>query len=266
MQLYYPIQNAETMSLSTRGKILVGVAIIAIVSVSVPLAALTVTNANSVRFTLLYNAGVMIEAQGVRVYVDPIDLSADYEALPADVILVTHPHGDHYQSAVIEMLQKEGTVNIFPENMSDAIALHDGVGVNPEDELEYGPVQITAFYMYTFPVGEYPASHPYEANWTSYIITIGGVTFFHAGDSKNIDEYSQLTGLIDVALLPLGPGCQTMANEEIVDALDVIQPRYFVPIHYAEGANHDFATTYGPMITSCLLVNLEYYQSYLFPA
>ncbi|MHA2315767.1 MAG: MBL fold metallo-hydrolase [Candidatus Hermodarchaeia archaeon] len=253
------------MSLSTRGKILVGIAIIAIVAVSVPLAALTVTNANSVRFTLLNNAGVMIEAQGVRVYVDPFDLPESYGALQADVIMVTHPHGDHYDSAMIDMLQKEGTVNIFPENMTDAIALHDGVGVNPEDELQFGSIQITAFYMYTFPVEEFPASHPIEANWTSYIITVGGVTFFHAGDSKHIDEYSQLTGLIDVALLPLGPGCQTMANEEIVDALDVIQPRFFVPIHYAEGANHDFALTYGPSITSCILVNLEYYQSYLFP-
>jgi L-ascorbate metabolism protein UlaG (beta-lactamase superfamily) len=253
------------MSLSKRGKILFGVAVITIVAVAVPLAAFAFMNQNSVHFRLLDNAGVMIEADGVRVYVDPIELPAEYAALPADIILVTHPHGDHYQSATIEMLQQEGTVNIFPENMTDAIAAHDGIGVNPEDELQVGSVEITAFYMYTFAEHGYPASHPREANWTSYIITIGGVTFFHAGDSKNIDEYSQLTGLIDVALLPLGPGCQTMANDEVVDALNVIQPRYFVPIHYAEGANHEFAQTYGPFITNCIFVNLEYYQAFNFP-
>jgi len=98
----------------------------------------------------------------------------------------------------------------------------------------------------------------------SYIIDINGFTFFHAGDSKNILEYYQISETIDVALLPLGPGCQTMANEEVVAALNRIQPRYFVPIHYAEGANTEWISIYGSQVTNCQILDIGYWQGYTF--
>jgi len=249
------------MSFSKNTKIIIAIAVIASVAVAVPVIGLTLMNTNSVHFTLLENAGVMIETNGFRIYIDPISLPPSYGNLPADVVLITHPHGDHYESTSINLIQKEGTVNIFPASMPTAITAHDGQGVRPRDELQFGSVIITAFFMYTFDVGGGVASHPIEENWTSYIIEVGGVTFFHAGDSKNIPEYVELQGRIDVALLPLGPGCQTMYNQEVVDALEVIHPRYFVPIHYAEGANIEWITTYVPQCTMCQIVSLAYWQS-----
>lgn len=254
------------MSFSKRSKIIIAAVVITLLAIGLPVIGITLlnSNANSIRFTLLENAGVMIEAQGLRIYVDPINLPASYQSLPADVILITHPHGDHYQRSDVEMLQKTGTTNVFPDNMTSEIVYHNGIGVNPMDELQVGSIQITAFFMYTFSLEGFPATHPREANWTSYIIDINGFTFFHAGDSKNIVEYYQLTGLIDVALLPLGPGCQTMANEEVVNALDRIQPQYFVPIHYAAGANTQWINTYGSQVTGCQIIDLAYWQSYVF--
>ena len=252
------------MPLSKNAKIIIAVAVIASVAIAVPVIGFSMMNTNSVHFTLLENAGVMIEANGFRIYVDPISLPQSYANLQADLVLVTHPHGDHYESASINLIQKQSTVNVFPASMTTEIATHDAQGVRPRDELQIGSVQITAFFMYTFDVGGGEASHPRESNWTSYIIEIGGVTFFHAGDSKNIPEYGELQGLIDVALLPLGPGCQTMYNQEVVDALEVIQPRYFVPIHYAEGANIEWLNTYGPQCTMCQIVSLSYWQNFNF--
>ena len=107
----------------------------------------------------------------------------------------------------------------------------NGIGLDPEDEYQVSLFDITAFYMYTLPVGVYPANHPQEESLTSYVIDINGFTIFHAGDSKNIEEYNQLTGSIDVVLLPLGLGCQTKADMEIIDIIEVIQPEYFIPIH-----------------------------------
>ncbi len=252
------------MSLSKRMKItftVTAIIIIVVVGSSVVAFSFLNQNANSIRFTLLDNAGVMIEHQGIRIYVDPINLDSTYGDLPADAVLITHPHGDHYQGSMVNLLQKEGTVNIFPENMSVEISVHDGIGVNPEDQLQVGHITITAFYMYTFSLQGYPASHPEEANWTSYIIDINGFVIFHAGDSKNIPEYYQLTGEVDLALLPLGPGCQTMANEEVVQALNVIEPRYFIPIHYAEGTNTEWIATYGSQVTNCQIISLSYWQA-----
>ncbi|MHA1939466.1 MAG: MBL fold metallo-hydrolase [Candidatus Thorarchaeota archaeon] len=222
---------------------------------------------DSITITLLDNAGVMIEADDLRIYIDPIDLNSSFEDLDADAILVTHPHGDHYQSDTIHMLQKEGTVNVFPANMTEQVSNHDGIGVVPGDSVQVGTINITAFYMYTFPVDIYPASHPRVANWTSYIIDIDGFTIFHAGDSKNIDEYEELAGQIDVALLPLGPGCQTMADFEIVLALETIDPGCFIPIHYAAGAVETWIAEYEDMVadrTDCNILSLDYFEFHTF--
>lgn len=212
------------------------------------------TTTDSVKLTLLYNAGVMIEANGMRIYVDPINLPSNYSSLPADAILITHPHGDHYNSTCIDMLQKENTVNIMPKNMTAELAAHNAVGVNPLDSVQVGEINITAFYMYTeiWIDGERFASHPSEANWTSYIIDIGGFKIFHAGDSKNITEYEMISGQMDVVLLPLGPGCQAMADLEIVDAIAKLQPDYFIPIHFEYSYSAElFILRYADEIQDC---------------
>jgi L-ascorbate metabolism protein UlaG (beta-lactamase superfamily) len=225
---------------------------------------------NTVKLTILYNAGVMIEADGMRIYIDPINLPSSYSDLPADAVLITHPHEDHYNSTIIDMLQKEGTVNIMPSNMTAEVAAHDAIGVVPGDSVLVGDINITAFYMYTYlPPGyeDLTPSHPKEANWTSYIIDINGFTIFHAGDSKNITEYNQLTGKIDVALLPLGPGCQSMAGVEVVDAIAKLQPRYFLPIHTTDFEAEMFILTYEDDIaevSECYPFWLEHFASYTF--
>ena len=53
--------------------------------------------AEGVNVTLLANAGVMIEADDLRIYIDPIDLPSEYRDMPADAILITHDHGDQYR-------------------------------------------------------------------------------------------------------------------------------------------------------------------------
>jgi L-ascorbate metabolism protein UlaG (beta-lactamase superfamily) len=220
-----------------------------------------------INVTLLNNAGVMIEANGMRIYIDPVDLPSEYRDYPADAILITHDHGDHYQSSVINMLQKEGTVNVFPEIMSTEITRHDGVGVDPEDEVMVGDIKITPYYMYTFSnIATQGASHPAENNYTSYIVDIGGFTVFHAGDTKNLSEYESI-GSINVAMLPLGPGCQTMAEDEVVAALDEIEPDYFIPLHFTEGQNDQFCSLYRDSIealTECELCNLDNYSTHTF--
>ena len=216
--------------------------------------------------TLLYNAGVMIETNDTRIYIDPYELNSTFAAYPADIVLVTHPHGDHYDSDSLDIIETESTEFIFPSNMTAECATYGATGVEPEDTLMFGDINITAFYMYTLPVDIYPASHPAEANWTSYIITFDNFTMFHAGDSKNIIEYYELTGAIDLAFLPLGPGCQTMAGYEVVTALQRIQPTYFIPIHYGAGTQTTWSAAYSDDVEEipCTLIVLEYWTQYIF--
>lgn len=236
---------------------------VAVTAVVVPTAVVIVNKNSTINFTLLYNAGVMIEAKGLRIYIDPYNLPDNYSDYPADAVLITHDHTDHCSSTMLQLIEKEDTQFFFPEIMTSFITWYNGTGVKPGDTFNIGPITITAFYMYTFaPIG-YVSSHPQESNYTSYIIDIDGYTFFHAGDSSNIPEYSQLTDSIDVALLPLGPGCQTMVDQDVVNAIDTINPEYFIPIHYAEGADAIFLTNYGTAIENCgcEIVHLDYFES-----
>jgi L-ascorbate metabolism protein UlaG (beta-lactamase superfamily) len=226
-----------------------------------------VVGPEGINVTLLTNAGIMIEADGVRIYIDPIDLPQEYREKPADAILITHDHGDHYQYSTINMLQKEDTLNVFPAIMDTEIARHDGMGVVPEDEFNIGDIRVTAYYMYTYsPDGSMAASHPRESQYTSYIVDIDGFTIFHAGDSKNLDEYTELTGTISVACLPLGPGCQTMCDSELVDVVSVIQPDYMIPIHYTQDSYRSFNSVYKRSIESneCTVCSLENFSTHTF--
>lgn len=247
----------------------IGIVAIFIVGLATPVALIAILNSppqNTINLTLLDNAGVMIEAGDVRIYIDPYLLPDNYTEKPADIILVTHPHGDHYHYASISDIATEDTIFIFPENMSTEIARHDAIGVNPGDSIQVGDINITAFYMYTTAPEGYEPSHPPEANWTSYIIDINGFTIFHAGDSKCIPEYEQLTGKINVALLPLGPGCQTMYRSEVVDAIEVIEPDYFIPIHYTEDEFDTFCSLYDTQIENlgCTMLAMTYFSSHIF--
>lgn len=251
---------------TTKLIIIISSFVIVAAAIAIPTSIMLVNKSKTIDFTLLENAGVIIEAKGVRIYIDPINLPDTYSDLPADTILITHGHGDHYQSNIMTMLQKEDTLNVFPAIHDTYIALFEGMGVVPGDSFQVGPIEITCFYMYTFAPEGYEPSHPPSANYTSYIIDIDGFTIFHAGDSGNIPEYSELAGLIDVALLPLGPGCQTMAGIDVVNAIDVIEPLYFIPIHYALNADVTFINDYGSAVENCgcEIIRLSYFESYKF--
>ncbi len=253
------------MSLTLKLKLIIIIgSIIAGAAIVVPTTVVLLNN-DTIEFTLLDNAGVMIEAKGLRIYIDPINLPyANYSDLKADAILITHPHGDHYLYSMVEMLQKDDTLNVFPETMAQAINDHDGMGVNPGDTFMIGSIEVTCFYMYTFAPEPYEPSHPPECNYTSYIIDIDGFTIFHAGDAGELPEYSQLTGTIDLALLPLGPGCQTMCNMEVVDVLETIDPTYFIPIHATETARDSFLAVYESYLTDFIVINLDNFATYQF--
>ena len=252
------------MSLSLKLKLILIIGSVAAgVVVVVPTTVVLVNN--NIKFTLLYNAGVMIEAQGLRIYIDPINLtSSEFRNKKADAILITHHHGDHYQPSNISMLQKENTLNVFPAIMSQEINDHNGMGVNPGDTFMVGSINVTCFYMYTFAPEPYTPSHPPESNFTSYLLDIDGFTIFHAGDSGEIPEYSQLTGLVDLALLPLGPGCQTMYNMEVVNVLNTLNATYFIPIHYQEEAKEGFLAVYASYLTDFIVVDIDYSETYRF--
>ena len=253
---------------SRNSKIALGIVVSAIV-ISAPLLLMmqpVQEPPTEITLNLLSNTGVMIEVEGVRIYIDPLYIPSNYTELPADVILITHDHGDHYSPSDIEDIITNDTLFICPENMTDAIERFNGTGVNPGDSFMVGDINITAFYLY---LPDYssglPTFHPRAANWTSFIIEIDGFTIFLAGDTKYIPEYEELTGTIDVAFLPIyfDPGLGSL-NESllpIVNAINTIQPRIIIPTHFTDANLETFMTEYTILVESpsTEILNLPYY-------
>jgi L-ascorbate metabolism protein UlaG (beta-lactamase superfamily) len=89
--------------------------------------------------------------------------------------------------------------------------------------------------------------HPPEADHVGYVVTVGSVRIYFAGDTDHIPEMADID--CDVALLPVS-GTYTMTAEEAAEAAGVLAPQIAVPMHYGSGiggkdAGHRFAQLYG---------------------
>jgi L-ascorbate metabolism protein UlaG (beta-lactamase superfamily) len=260
------------MMRSKNSKVLLVIVIGAIV-VSTPLLLMmapTQELPTEIRVSLLLNEGVMIEAKGFRIYIDPLYLPSNSSELPADVVLVTHPHTDHYSRLDVELVSTNDTLHVFPENMTEQIERFDGYGVNPGDSFMVGDINITAFYAYMPDYDTMPSFHPRSANWTSYIIDIDGFRIYHAGDSKYMEELGELTGTIDLAFIPIfnDPGFGPL-NESLlqtVNAIDILQPRLTIPCHFQELNRQIFLSDYSILVENpeCEILDVPYWTTLVY--
>jgi L-ascorbate metabolism protein UlaG (beta-lactamase superfamily) len=175
----------------------------------------------------LAHASFQINANGKVVYVDleehgkPVD--------KADLILITHSHTDHCDSAKIKQVRKDDTVVIAPTDCASKIGSVFKT-LKPSEETTVGGVKVKAVEAYNYKRFRSPGNpyHP-KGFGVGYLITVEGKTVYHAGDTDFIPEMRQLRN-IDVALLPSG-GTYTMDNEEAASAAIAINPKVVIPMH-----------------------------------
>ena len=166
------------------------------------------------------------------VYVDPWKLG---EAMPADIVLVTHGHHDHLSVDDIARISKTSTIMVSAAPCAKSLQ-GDVRPMAPGDSLTLGTVTIEAVPSYNTD----KPNHPKSAGNVGYIIEIDGRRIYHAGDTDLIAEMSGVR--CDIALLPMG-GTYTMNAEEAAEAAVRIHPGIVVPMHWGEivGSSEDVA-------------------------
>jgi len=187
------------------------------------------TSAGDLSITFIGHGTLMFTFNGKTIHVDPVSREADYTKMPqADLILVTHEHGDHLDPDVIEILRKESTDIVLSGKCAEVV--QGGIVMENGDVKSIGGLKIEAVPAYNI-VHKRDSGQPYhpQGEGNGYVITFGDKRVYVAGDTENTPEMKALKG-IDVAFLPMNVP-YTMTPEMVADAAKAFRPKILYPYH-----------------------------------
>ncbi|RKX27156.1 MAG: metal-dependent hydrolase [Candidatus Zixiibacteriota bacterium] len=185
--------------------------------------------------------------------------AAKPDEIEAGHVLVTHGHGDHVGDAVAIAKKNSATIianfelaNLCGKEGAEFHPMHIGGG----HDFDFGRVKMTIAH-HGGGYGE-DASR-YTGPPVGFLVTIGGKTVYHAGDTglfydmKLIGEMNK----IDLAFLPIGDNF-TMGIDDAVKAVEFLRPARVVPIHYdtfpvIEADPNEFAKKVGKLAEVAIL-------------
>ncbi|MDR1846510.1 MAG: MBL fold metallo-hydrolase [Bacteroidales bacterium] len=188
-------------------------------------------NGKDITITCIKHASLMIEHNGTRIYIDPVSEYADYSKMPpADCIILTHQHSDHFDTVAIRHIVKSSTKIVGNKECIET--LKKGLAMAYGDDVSLSSsIQIKAVAAYNT-TKAHANFHP-KGMGNGYVLTIDGTTIYIAGDTELIPEMKALKGKIDVAFLPVNQP-YTMTVEQAVKAAKLIAPKIFFPYHYGQ--------------------------------
>src|SRR5437667_8237699 len=160
------------------------------------------------------------------VYIDSCGLTDDLP--PADRLLITHAHGDHYAPDDITRVKRDKTVIVAPADVAKELS-GNVKPVKPGDRVDVAGVKIEAVPAYTVDPARLQA-HPKANNWVGYLMQLGGRTYYHAGDTDRLPELEKIR--TDVAFVPIGDGGFVMTVDEAAGLVKAMKPKLAVPMHY----------------------------------
>lgn len=190
------------------------------------------TSAGDLTITCIGHGTLMFSFDGKIIHVDPVGQEADYTEMPkADLILITHEHGDHLDPAAIKTLTKQGTQVVLTKACSQSVT--GGIVMGNGDVKTIAGLKIEAVPAYNI-VHQWSAGRPYhpEGQGNGYVINFGDKRVYVAGDTENIPEMEQLKN-IDVAFLPMNVP-YTMTPEMAADAARAFRPKILYPYHCSQ--------------------------------
>jgi L-ascorbate metabolism protein UlaG (beta-lactamase superfamily) len=184
------------------------------------------------KITWFGHAAFKIEIAGKTVLIDPwLDgnpaspVKAS-EIGRADIVYVTHDHGDHLGEA-FQICKRTNAVFVATfelGNYAEENGVKNVVGLNIGGSAEIRGVKL---YMVQ-------AFHTSSRGAPTGVIVEGeGKTVYHAGDTGLFGDMRLIGELykLDLALIPIG-GYYTMGALEAAEAVKMLKPKAVIPMHY----------------------------------
>ncbi len=190
------------------------------------------TSAGDLTITFLGHGSLRFTFAGKEIYADPFSEVADYSALPkADIILITHEHGDHCDPQAVAGVRTEKTQLLLPMVCISKLAGWILIGNGDTRTVDDIKVEAVPAYNIVHKRGNGKPFH-IRGEGNGYILTFGNIRVYIAGDTENIPEMRNLKD-IDIAFLPVNLP-YTMSPEMAADAVRSFRPRILYPYHYGE--------------------------------
>ena len=185
------------------------------------------------------HASFVMSWNGRTIYNDPVGGAAPFQGLPrADLILVSHSHGDHFDVSTLNAVKGSNAVIVAPQavfnSMSAALKSLTTVLTNGA---------ITNIMGLTIDaVPAYNSNHP-KGSGNGYVLTIGGKRIYMSGDTGDIPEMRALQD-IDVSFVCMNLPF-TMSVDQASDVVRAFRPKVVYPYHYSQSNVNSFKQQVG---------------------
>lgn len=177
------------------------------------------------------HASFVLETPAGVIYADPVGDPAAYSELPpADLVLVTHEHGDHFNAGTLAAVAGSAPILTNPAvhgQLTGDLA-GQSTAVSNGASASHGTASIEAIPAYNI-TADRLKFHP-EGRDNGYIINIGEGRVYISGDTEDIPEMRALSG-IDLAFVSMNLPF-TMDINQAASALADFRPAFVYPYHY----------------------------------
>jgi L-ascorbate metabolism protein UlaG (beta-lactamase superfamily) len=184
----------------------------------------------------LGHASFLLATRGKKIYIDPY--VGDYTE-KADVVLISHGHGDHCDLEKLSMVRTPKTVIYTSEACAEGIPPGNVVTMSPGESKDLNGVTVHAVEAYNYKRFRSPGVpfHP-EGTQIGFIVESEGKRIYHAGDSDYLPSMNDLED-VTLALLPI-MGRAVMDVDEAVEAAIGIAPEMVMPMHWRSSDPEEF--------------------------
>lgn len=176
--------------------------------------------------TYLGHSSFRMRGKNAVVVIDPFDpkmVGIKYPSVEADIVTVSHDHGDHNNTSAVKGAKK----------------IISGPG-------EY---EVMGVSILGFPSFHDDKEGKERGKNTLYVYEIDGLRVAHLGDLGHVlsDEKVSQLGDIDVLMIPVGGGF-TIGPKEAAAVVSEIEPYFVLPMHYqVPGLSAEISAKLSPL-------------------
>lgn len=188
------------------------------------------TSEGELKITPIFHGSVRMRFKGKEIHIDPWS-KGDYSSFShADLILITHPHGDHLDPELVRKLADSETKIIVNHSSEKSLEDLNPIVMANGDSAEIFGIKINAIPAYNIVRERSPGVkyHP-KGEGNGYILTMGDKRIYIPGDTEATPEIEQLKG-IDISFIPIRLP-YTMSPEEAALVVTKFKPKIVIPYH-----------------------------------